>query len=178
MLKKDSRFRFRHLESKKDSDESELEEDMDICTLLLQNVHFPKQVLRPKQIKAKPKSPFSEFYSQLNSCRRESRATNAKLRQEQMTKKGVQSSDNVVRSLEEGKENAPTPATTTAPADAAAPTKPAGLLKAPNNPDKAEGKDEQTAEQSKNKKTVKFQIEGDEKPEVDPVAAPDSITET
>ena len=81
MQKKDSRYRFRNLDSIKDeSEESELETDGDVCVLLLSNVRFPKESA-PKKIKdPKPKSPFAEFYLVLNNCRREARKTNAKLR--------------------------------------------------------------------------------------------------
>ena len=41
MMKKDSRYRFRYIDSKKDSsEESELEEDTEICILLLANVRY------------------------------------------------------------------------------------------------------------------------------------------
>ena len=48
-----------------DSEESELENNREICTLLLQNVTFPK----PK----KRQTNFAEFYSVLNECRREAK---------------------------------------------------------------------------------------------------------
>ena len=77
-MKKDSRFRFRYIESKKDSDSSELEEDNEICVFLLANVKFPKAADKLK----KRQNPFAEFYSVLNNCRRESRRQQTKQKEE------------------------------------------------------------------------------------------------
>ena len=65
VLKKDSRYRIRHMMSKEaDSEESELENNRDICILLLQYVTF---------VKPKKKANFSDFYSVLNDCKREAK---------------------------------------------------------------------------------------------------------
>ena len=40
LMKKDSRYRFRYIESKKDSDSSELEDDEEICVFLMTNVQY------------------------------------------------------------------------------------------------------------------------------------------
>lgn len=83
-LKKDSRYRFRYIESKKDSDSSELEDDIDVCIFLLSNVKYAKP--EPSRIK-KRTSPFSEFYTVLNTCRRESRKKAAADLEAQMASK-------------------------------------------------------------------------------------------
>ena len=63
-MRKDSRNRFIDLVSKKDSEESDLEDNSDICTLLLQNVTYAK---------TRKLTSFADFYSVLNECRREAR---------------------------------------------------------------------------------------------------------
>lgn len=65
MLRKDSRFRFRYLESKKDSEESDLETDADICCLLFTNVKFAPS----KKVKVN----YGDYFKILNDSRRQVR---------------------------------------------------------------------------------------------------------
>ena len=63
-LKNDSRTRFRFIESPEQSEESELEDNSDICVLLLNNVTYP--VLKKSQ-----KISFADFYTVMKDCRKE-----------------------------------------------------------------------------------------------------------
>ena len=62
-MHQDSRSRFRNIRSRQDSPESELEEDADICALLLEQVTFPKA-------KTARTLNFTDFYSVMNEMRR------------------------------------------------------------------------------------------------------------
>ena len=68
MLRKDSRTRFRHIESKEKIEVSDIEDNTDLCILILTDVKYNK----PRK-----KTNFSDFYSVLNDCRRSERKKNA-----------------------------------------------------------------------------------------------------
>ena len=66
MMHNDSRSRFRNIHSPEVSEESELEEDADVCALLLEKVTFPKA-------KTARTLNFTDFYSVMNEMRRKAR---------------------------------------------------------------------------------------------------------
>ena len=81
LMKKDSRYRFRYVESKKDSDSSsDLESDEEICVFLMTNVQYHKVPLEKRK---KVENPFAEYYTVLNTCRREERKIKAKIKEEE-----------------------------------------------------------------------------------------------